>query len=314
MNMHIFCSKHRMIIFTLSLPLYSDLRRMWAKLGIRDCRSFDAFAKRLEAALHKSPVVAALPHPADVCADAFLTWVQVAVHICEYSQAVAKLGKQRVHAAASYAPSADMVSALVTRSTELKEIGESGGVCSMIQMIYVYEAKTTTTRMPRSLTPIVAALRLAQHGMSPKACWWLNGNIVGVWEGMRTIREHVAQKNVAMMEAVHSLAATIPSTIVVEGAPAGPAVRAQLQIPPPGPATVQPSRQAGGQKRNLSGDDVSRTWSSRTWRSEAEICMVCGVSYQRSNKARHLRTEYHLAEAKQADDKVIVTDEVIVVA
>ena len=301
----------------LSFEIHCDLRRTWNKLRIRDCRSMAAFVKHLEAALRKFPVVAALPPPADAPAASFLAWVQAAVHICEYSQAVTQLGEERVHAAACYQPSADMVSALVARSEELKEFGDGGGVCSSAHMIKVIEAETAT-RKPRSLAPRAAVMRLAQHGLSPKACWWLNGNIVGVLEGVRAIRTHVAHNNFVMAEALCSLKHMIcptmvvkhtnPSTTVVEGVAAGPA--AGQRVAPAARRRVVPKRaRAGSAKsgaaRRASGNkhtsqkDSERTTEGAKRMSEQVRCPVCDVVYRRSNKARHDGSVWHQAEAQR---------------
>ena len=188
--------------------------------------------------------------------------MQVAVHICEYSQAVAKLGRERVHAAACYAPSADMVSALVAKSEELRDFSSSSAAtCSMILMIQLRE-EMAPKKKSRTLSPETAAVRLAEHGLSPKACWWLNGNVVGVWQGLRRVRTLLNQKNSAAVEAWRRMADSaplVPPSSVAELADSAPLV------PPSSVAELGP-RVAAAPVRSLGHVPVEAS-QFRSWRS-----------------------------------------------
>ena len=318
--------------------------RTWAEMGITDAASFGRFAAQLEAGLRQSRVVAELPPPPEAPPAAFLTWVQVAIHTCEYFQAVNKLGKKLVHRAACSPPSADMVSALVAKSKELLNTANlTVGMPSIVIMLAHWEEKGRAKGCKcRTLLPRLAAVRLAEYGLSPKACWWLNGNIVGIWQGVRHVRERVAKSKLAMVEvwrrlAVHALpllprsaalAATSGSAVasssdtptVAVGALANtPAVAASASSPSSGgvptvavgalantpavaasasaPASERGQREAVGETDKDAGN--KRAWSREAWRREVVVCAVCGRSYRRSNRARHVDSEAHRA-AKQA--------------
>lgn len=309
-------------------------------MGIKNSQHFNDLVGQIEDVLKQSRVVKAVPPPGDTPHAMIFTWVQASVHICEYSQAVSKLGQQRVHTAAFYPPSADMVSALVTKSAELRDSGSDiGGMCSMILMIQEWERKMPKHE-PHALTPEKAMVLLAKHGLSPKACWWLNGNVFGVWEGVRRMRTRLTNLNMVMTDvwqvskakanaeaaaedAAEAAAEAMPDAdgwaddVAVSGADG--ASSGSSAPPPPssdgdGPQDTSPGHGGWGGRYAAHPPQANRQlWrrpamakepDRKQRRQELVTCAECGVLYTRVNHARHLDSEVHkVATGQKTPDR-----------
>ena len=148
-------------------------------------------------------------------AESSMVWVQVAVHICEYSQTLADLGSANIQQVLKTPPAAKEVDLIVERITELMNGGSTDGRCHMALVVEtLLEARGLNYKSPPSnlyedscRTHANHMVKLVRFGLSPKAMWWLNGNIVEMLMGLQRVRGLVAAEN----ERIASLLLSIDS-------------------------------------------------------------------------------------------------------
>ena len=101
-------------------------KRASQQSGINE-ETFRAFEERLRQAVASAVAKARMPTPSLVPAGSSLVWVQVVVHICEYSATHKDLGSADIRQASEQPPTAREVDLIVERTNELLNGGALEG-------------------------------------------------------------------------------------------------------------------------------------------------------------------------------------------
>ena len=277
-------------------------KRAWNLMGI-NADTFQLLERRLRDAVAIAATKEQLPMPSWAPAELSMVWVQVAVHICEYSQTLVDLGSANVQRALKKPPDAKEVELIMERTTELMNGGSTDGRCHMALVVETLlkarglKDKSQPSKLlteDSSCTHINRMVNLVRFGLSPKAMWWLNGNIVEMFMGLQRVRGVVAADN----ERIASLLLSFDSASACGMCRAAATVAAaddpcsssgsDLGMP------QQVISQHGGEAAVTSMPLQAKTSKHPEWRVGTIKCRACGSMYRRSNRSYHVASQKHL--------------------
>ena len=173
-------------------------RQVWKKMGVGTYTQFIAMQSKLCEAVAQGAAAYPGPPAWATCGTAML-WPQVFVHICECSQALKDLGLDTVRATISQTiteAERGTLSQFILdlRSGRVPTHGRAS-MSLVIQELCRMRQLSPCRGSGRGGKSADAARHLsvvidcARAGLSPKLMWWLNGNIIAIAEGLRSLRE-----------------------------------------------------------------------------------------------------------------------------
>ena len=286
-------------------------KRAWKQMGI-DAQTFRSLEWRLRDAVAGAATKERLPMPSWAPSESSMVWVQVAVHICEYSQTLADLGSANIQQVLKTPPAAKEVDLIVERITELMNGGSTDGRCHMALVVEtLLEARGLNYKSPPSnlyedscRTHANHMVKLVRFGLSPKAMWWLNGNIVEMLMGLQRVRGLVAAEN----ERIASLLLSIDS------ASACGMCHAEATVAAAHHPCISSGSDLGMPQQVISQHEGEMVVTSRPLRTahvrakgpppketlkyklmaKTIKCPDCGSRYRRSNRSYHVASQKHL--------------------
>jgi len=292
-------------------------QQVWETLGVSKHSEFAALQSKLREAVSQG--AAAYPGPpAWAACGAALLWPQAFVHVCEYSQAIKDWGQDIMHSATRQPitpQERDMLSqfALALRNGEVRTHGRTS-MSLMIEELLRQRGrlpghgsgrcgkKPAGGPEPGAAWHLSTLVGCARAGLSPKLMWWLNGHVVALAEGMRSVRERSQARHRPLLDFLEGmslpaaacaprLAAALHTTQnVAQGALQDMVQNTEVPM-------AQSDSDAGAEEpmpapTGAQGRDAQKAQVCKPM-AQQEVCKVCGAAYRKSNRSQHKRSRKH---------------------